>query len=68
MSDAVLSRTEGDIAGIQALKPFAVPIPKAQPLLGDKSRSEIYEDAARPEGDPLKLIIRVTLNVQCYRQ
>jgi hypothetical protein len=37
------------------LRPYAVPVAKARALLGDKAASTLYVDAARPDGDPLKL-------------
>ena len=39
-----------------ALKPFAVPIPTAQFLLGEKSIAALYNDGGRAEDDPLRLV------------
>jgi hypothetical protein len=38
------------------LKPFAVPIPTAQFLLGEKSIAALYNDGGRAEDDPLRLV------------
>jgi hypothetical protein len=40
---------------VERLKPFAVPIPTAQMLLGEKSVAALYNDLGRPDGDPLRL-------------
>jgi hypothetical protein len=40
---------------VEPLRPFAVPIPTAQMLLGEKSVAALYNDLGRPEGDPLRL-------------
>jgi hypothetical protein len=39
---------------IPELKPYAVAIPVAQSLMGDKSRSEVYQAAAKGEVDLVK--------------
>jgi hypothetical protein len=38
------------------LKPFAVSIPTAQMLLGEKSVAALYNDLGRREGDRLRLV------------
>jgi hypothetical protein len=40
---------------LEQLKPYAVPIPAALKLLGEKSIAALYNDMGRPEGDPLRL-------------
>jgi hypothetical protein len=40
---------------VELLRPFAVPIPTAQYLLGEKSVAALYNDGGRPEDDPLRL-------------
>jgi hypothetical protein len=54
MEDSTMSDTEQTAIKIPELKPFAVAIPVAQSLMGDKSRSELYEAAARGEVDFVK--------------
>ena len=39
-----------------ALRPYAVPIPTAQMLLGEKSVAALYNDLGRDEDDPLRLV------------
>jgi hypothetical protein len=46
--------TEQITTKIPELKPYAVSIPVAQSLMGDKSRSEVYEAQARGEVDFVK--------------
>jgi hypothetical protein len=45
---------KNDSATIAPLKPYAVTIPVAKPLLANKCRSEIYEAIARGELDAIK--------------
>jgi hypothetical protein len=39
-----------------ALRPYAVPIPTAQMLLGEKSVAALYNDLGRDQTDPLRLV------------
>jgi hypothetical protein len=49
-----MADTEQTATKIPELKPYAVSIPVAQSLMGDKSRSEVYEARARGEVDFVK--------------
>jgi hypothetical protein len=49
-----MSDTGQTTTKIPELKPYAVAIPVAQSLMGDKSRSEVYEAAAKGEIDLVK--------------
>lgn len=44
-----------NIADLAPLKPYAVSIPTAQYLLGEKSVAALYNDGGRPEDDPLRV-------------
>ena len=49
-----MADTEQAATKTPELKPYAVAMPVAQSLMGDKSRSEVYEAAARGEVDFVK--------------
>jgi len=49
-----MSDTEQTTTKIPELKPYAVDIPDARKLMGNKSRSGVYEAAARGEVDFVK--------------
>jgi hypothetical protein len=46
--------TDTDAAALSPLKPYAVPIKKAQELLGGKARSEVYKAVGDGELDAVK--------------
>jgi hypothetical protein len=49
------SKLPSKLPEVEPLRPFAVSIPTAQMLLGEKSVASLYNDLGRPADDPLRL-------------